>query len=48
MLLAVATPRIPRLKSWEYVNWTNKTTGKKIVLTCKVVEPPPKEEPCVK
>ena len=30
------------------ITWTNRTTGKKIVLTCKVVEPPPKEEPCAK
>lgn len=26
------------------ISWTNRTTGKKIVLTCQVIEPPPKEE----
>lgn len=25
------------------ISWTNRTTGKKIVLTCRVIEPPPKE-----
>lgn len=26
------------------ISWTNRTTGKKIVLTCQVIEPPKKEE----
>ena len=25
------------------ITWTNRTTGKKIVLTCNVIEPHPKE-----
>ena len=25
------------------ISWTNRTTGKKIVLTCKVIEPPKEE-----